>query len=163
MRQLVIPQICVLFTQTYKTFNMKKIALLFLAVTATVFTTSCGNDDEAAVSVVGNWKLIAETEGGVDANISGCELDQEITFAASTGALKVLDDDTPPCSFDNLPFTYTLSGSDLELTISGIISVTADAVVEELTATTLRFRIVSDSFSGAYDPEDIVVQTFTRQ
>lgn len=144
---------------------MKKIALLFMAITATVFTTSCGDDDDnsPAVSIVGNWKLIAESEGGMNSNISGCELDQEITFAATTGTLKVLDDDTPPCTFDTLPLTYTLSGSNLGLTIPGLVSITAQAVVEELSATTLRFRIISDSISGAYPPADIIVQTYTRQ
>lgn len=143
---------------------MKKIALLFMAITATVFTTSCGDDDNSpAASIVGNWKLIAESEGGVNSNISGCELDQEITFAATTGSIKVLDDDTPPCTFDTLPLTYTLSGSDLEFTIPGLITITAQAVVEELSATTLRFRVISDSFTGVYPPADIVVQTYTRQ
>ena len=144
---------------------MKKIALLFMAITATVLTTSCGNDDDAGVaSIQGNWKIVSEFEGGVNSNLMGCELDEEISFAASTGSYKVLDDDTvTPCTFDSIPFTHTLSGNNLSLTIdAGLFTLTAQAVIEELTSTTLRFRIISDSLDGVYLPQDVIVVTYTR-
>lgn len=151
---------------TTKPIKMKKITILFLAVTATIFTTiSCKNDDDAAsaASIVGTWKIVSEFEGGVNSNLSGCELDEEISFAASTGSYKVLDDDTvTPCTFDNLPFTYTLTGNNLALSVTGFFPVTTQAVIEELTNTTLRLRIISDSFSGVYPPEDVIVVTYTR-
>ncbi|MDP5076571.1 MAG: lipocalin family protein [Nonlabens sp.] len=124
--------------------------------------TSCSDDDESGASPQGNYKLTAESEGGVAISLDSCELQQEISFAATTGSLKVLDDDTPPCTYENIPFSYTVSGSNLTLTISNGLTVTAQAVIEELSSSTLRFRIISDSFSGAYAPEDIIVQSYTR-
>lgn len=144
---------------------MKKFAILFLAVTAIMFTTSCSDDDDAgtSVSIQGSWILIAESEGGVNIPLEDCELEQAVTFAGTTGSAKVLDDDTPPCTFENIPFTYSVSGNDLTLTINSVITVTSEAVVEELSATTLRFRVISDSIDGDYDPQEIIVQTYTRQ
>lgn len=145
---------------------MKKIAILFLAMTATIFvSTSCSDDDDAGVaSIQGNWKIVSEFEGGVNSNLTGCELDEEVSFAASTGSYKVLDDDTvTPCTFDNIPFTYTVSGNNLSINVvAGFFTISAQAVIEELTNTTLRFRIISDSLEGVYAPEDVVVVTYSR-
>lgn len=144
---------------------MKKFAILFLAVTATMFTTSCSNDDDvaAAPTLVGNWLLTAESEGGTAVALEGCELEQTITFTAAAGTAKVLDDDTPPCTFETTPFTYTVSGNNITLTVNSFITIVSQGVIEELTATSLRFRIISDSIEGVYDPADISVQTYTRQ
>jgi hypothetical protein len=143
---------------------MKKFIILFLAITATVFTTSCSDDDEVApASIQGNWKLTAESEGGVALSLDDCELEQTVSFAAATGSLVILDDDTPPCTYEPLAFTYTLSGTNIEFNVTGIFSFTAQGVIEELTATSLRFRIISDSTDGPIEPGDIIVQTYVRQ
>jgi len=143
---------------------MKKIAILFLAITASVFTTSCDSDDDAgSVSIQGNWKLTAESEGGVPDVLDACELEQTISFTATTGNLRALDDDTPPCTYETVPFTYTVSGTNITITINDIITATLQGVIEELTTTSLRFRIISDSFQGVYDPQDISISTYVRQ
>jgi hypothetical protein len=142
---------------------MKKFIILFLAITDTVFTTSCSDDDEvASASIQGNWKLTAESEGGVALSLDDCELEQTAYFAAAAGSLVILDDDTPPCTYETLQFTYVISGTNIEFNITGIISITAQGVIEELTANSLRFRIISDSINGPSDPEDITVQTYVR-
>jgi hypothetical protein len=144
---------------------MKKITILFLAMAATsLMLTSCQEDDDVAeVSIQGSWKIVSEFEGPVNSNLMGCELDEEVSFTASSGTFKVLDDDTvTPCTFENVPFTYILSGRDLTVNRSGPSPLTAQIIIQEITPTTLQFRIVSDSEEGVYAPDDIIVRTYER-
>jgi hypothetical protein len=95
--------------------------------------------------------------------LQSCDLQQTISFSSTTGILRTNDNDTPPCSFDNIPFTYIVNRANLELTIVGSTNVIVQAVVEEGTSTSLRLRFVSDSISGPYGPDGEIVQSYSRQ
>jgi hypothetical protein len=144
---------------------MKKFIILLIAITATVFVTSCSDDDSVAPpSLEGAWKLTAETEGGVAATLTACELQQTVTFTSATATFYDHEDSSNPCTYETNTYPYTRTGNNITLTITnGQTTITFVIVVEELTATTFKFRTVSDSQQGVYTGNDIETATLARQ
>lgn len=142
---------------------MKKIAILFLAISATVFT-SCGDDDAVEATIQGNWKITAISTGGTPESLVDCDLEETISFAQASGLIGVPTEDVAPCNLETILFTYTLTGTvlNLELTDSGF-TFTVNAIVDSLTESTLVLRIIGNSEDGPADPADIELITYARQ
>ena len=143
---------------------MKKIAILFIALAATVMTNSCTVEEDTGPELQGIWKLTAVSDSGGATMLAGCELEETITFATTTGNVTSSEDDLQPCTFETEQFTYTRSGANLNVTLTGSGgALTIQCIIDELTSSTLRFRFVGDSEEGAYDPANVTSQTYTKQ
>lgn len=145
---------------------MKKIGILAVSLFALITIKSCTveDDDISPNNIQGTWRLIAEAEGGLVVNLSTCELEQTMSFIQNTGSLTESVNEVVPCTFNTVPFNYSSNNNSLRITIieqSG--AVTFDLVIDQLTDTNLSFSVVSDSQVGAYDPADVISQTFVRQ
>jgi hypothetical protein len=144
---------------------MKKFIILLIAITATVFVTSCSDDDSVApASIEGTWKQTAETEGGVAVSLTACELEQTVTFTSATATFYGYDDNSNPCTYQNQVYSYTRTGDNITITVTqGQTTFTVTAAVEVLNATTLRVRTISDSQGGVYTGSDAESTTYARQ
>jgi hypothetical protein len=145
---------------------MKKFIILLIAITATVFVTSCDSDDDnvAPASLEGTWKTTAETEGGVAVSLTACELEETATFTSATATFYDYDDNSNPCTYETNTYPYTRTGDNITITVTqGQTTFTVTAAVEVLNATTLRVRTISDSQGGVYTGSDAESTTYARQ
>jgi hypothetical protein len=144
---------------------MKKSAILFIALAATVMTNSCTEEEGALLSAIqGTWSLTAQSKSGEAVMLDGCELGETTALATTTGNVTLSDDDLQPRTFETVHFTFTQSGDNLNVTLAGPGGVlTILCIIDELTSLTLRLRLLGDSEEGAYDPANVTSQTFTKQ
>lgn len=114
---------------------------------------SCSKDDDSLnigdeVNIIGTWKLISETEDGVDIT-DPCDL--FYIFTTNEATVKYYDDETCTQQFSDTA-SYTLNGSTLTFTQGSETSVQE---IAELSATTLKIKEV---YSGI-----TYIETFTKQ
>ena len=138
----------------------------FLAVIAiAIFTLTIASCKKEVVLTpkelltAGSWKLIAETDNGVDAYSSkaACEKDNFETY--TTAGKYIVDEGATKCSAAD-PQTdggdYTLSGDNKTITLKDpTIGFSLDFTILELTATTFKTQV---NFLGT-----LTVQTYAKK
>jgi PBP1b-binding outer membrane lipoprotein LpoB len=149
---------------------MKKMKLTYIFLMAIMILSSCSNDDDSnssdtSASIIGKWKLIAESYGGQTQDLSDCEKQQTMEFFTN-GTVENYYVDNDPCDFSTITVEYNRNNNQLTFSIDGegtnggtyVITST----IEVLNDTTLRYKSVSDNEDGTYPESEQYTQTYIR-
>ncbi len=137
---------------------MKTLKNLFLLSIIVLLTfSSCDEDDDAPITIVGTWKLVSATVNGIaDTELIPCDLETTLNFTeniiVTTYYFDPENDAGSNCQFDDSDTgEYTINGDFITVTFDDGDSITDE--IEELTATTLKIKFIDD---------DEVIVTYVR-
>lgn len=140
---------------------MKKLLLSLSAIALlTVFTISCGDDDEKDSNpLIGTWAFSKDVYSGCDdeddnsSNLFTCTASDCYTITFKSGGI-VESTETVDSKIETSTGKYSISGSNVILT-EGILSVT---LAYKITGSTLTLDYGTDEFDGCKN-----VETYTKK
>jgi len=130
------------------------VLIFFVGILFSCSSEDDNNPNKDKASIIGIWKLISETENGIDITES-CDL--FYVFTADQATVKYYDDDDCTQQFSDVA-SYSLNNNTLTFSQG---SDTFSVEVLELSATTLKIKEVDEEGSGGQT--NTYIETYIKQ
>lgn len=147
---------------------MKKMHLFYGFLIGLILFSSCSSDDnsgDSSASIIGKWKLTAESYGGVAQDLTDCEMEQTMEFFTN-GTAKNYYVDNSPCNFSTITIDYSKLDNQLTFSVDGEgiggDTYVLNSTIETLNDSTLRYKFISDNEEGTFPESEQSTQTYYR-